>query len=519
MMNNTIRSIVCRLGTSGVKRHFSTSNRLFSINSSRVKSNSNKQSLLLFSSSKLQNNNNYSIKGYCTSTNNNNEVVNDSKKAYDSLIDSAIDNVNKQQYDLSLEFLNRAIKLNQGDPSAYSLRGDIYEFQKEYEKAIQDYQKLLELVPNAIPCYSSLASCYSSLGQDDKAIKHFEHILYIDPDYLPANGHLGDLYLNKGDLNKALEYYKKVLAKDPGNLQGLLGLGYLAMRQDNLDNAIQIFKQVVKMTKGKDMDTLSTQVSMSTEGPRIKRPIEENPVYSATIGLATIYRMKGEVDESYLHYYKATEMNPFNSTFFSIMASMKVSMGETEEALKNVEKALDIDPLSTFNLVIKADILFDLGRYRESKDIYKTVVANLLEKEDEQSALTRVNIFHNMILCNVNLLNEAGDLEISDLGISISEKDIDEFLAKPESLYELSKKARGLAKLFKDIGDSKIDDSASDKKDYMNNVIDTLNSIVLACSDSIQITSKEQVNPNFVAIDETLFYYYECLSSSLLIKK
>jgi hypothetical protein len=93
---------------------------------------------------------------------------------------------------------------------AYDMRGSIYiTFFKEYEKAIADFSKALELKPKYIPAYFGLGFCYQQKKQYEKAIYNFEKTIEYDPDHLQAHKSLFKVYQEIGNVEKANYWGKK----------------------------------------------------------------------------------------------------------------------------------------------------------------------------------------------------------------------------------------------------------------------------------------------------------------------
>ena len=62
----------------------------------------------------------------------------------------------QEEWDLALQDLNRAIKLDPENPQAYFSRGNVYTLQKKWEQATADYERALELNPNDFQVQISL---------------------------------------------------------------------------------------------------------------------------------------------------------------------------------------------------------------------------------------------------------------------------------------------------------------------------------------------------------------------------
>ena len=79
---------------------------------------------------------------------------------------------------------------------------------KEYDKAISFYLRCIELDPTAA-AYYNLGIAYYNQGNYTKAIELWEKAIELKPDFAAAYLNLGIAYYNNSDVNTALIYYKK----------------------------------------------------------------------------------------------------------------------------------------------------------------------------------------------------------------------------------------------------------------------------------------------------------------------
>lgn len=86
-----------------------------------------------------------------------------------------------QQYNNALEVYNNMIK-NSNNEFAYDYRGDVYYALKEYDKAISDYLKFIELRPEYEGVYYRLGLAYKEKGDYDKALESANKAIQFFPD-------------------------------------------------------------------------------------------------------------------------------------------------------------------------------------------------------------------------------------------------------------------------------------------------------------------------------------------------
>ena len=75
----------------------------------------------------------------------------------------------QSDYDRAIEDYNRAIDLNPDHAEAYSNRGLVCEIKGDYDRAIEDYNKAIELKPDLAEAYSSRGRVCHKQGDYDRA--------------------------------------------------------------------------------------------------------------------------------------------------------------------------------------------------------------------------------------------------------------------------------------------------------------------------------------------------------------
>ena len=122
--------------------------------------------------------------------------------------------------ELKITYFTRAIeewKVGDGYENLatiYDNRGNASRDLKQYEKAIADYTKAIELYPKGVLAYSLRGILYGQLGKYNKAIEDFDRVIELNPKFAVAYKGRGSVYLilgrvkkGKADLQKAAAEY------------------------------------------------------------------------------------------------------------------------------------------------------------------------------------------------------------------------------------------------------------------------------------------------------------------------
>lgn len=117
----------------------------------------------------------------------------------------------------ALDDLTQAISLKDGDADAYYNRGMVYIRMREYERAIEDFNRAIELNPVAVDAYCNRANAYHELGRHAQALDDYQAALKLASEDGDLYYNRAVIHLEKGDRRKALSDMRK--AADLGQAQ------------------------------------------------------------------------------------------------------------------------------------------------------------------------------------------------------------------------------------------------------------------------------------------------------------
>ena len=126
------------------------------------------------------------------------------------LFASAMSNLMKDEFGLSLNTLNELIGLDSGDKLSYLARGSVYLKMSESENAIDDFNRALEIDANHPKAYHLRGLAHEMAGDNDEALRDFDRAIDIDSEYGAAFYSRASLLTKMGQEDSALEDMKMV---------------------------------------------------------------------------------------------------------------------------------------------------------------------------------------------------------------------------------------------------------------------------------------------------------------------
>lgn len=193
------------------------------------------------------------------------------------------ENFQKGQFDLAISDYSKAIDIDPQLAKAYNNRGLAYYNKRQYDSAISDYSKAIKIDPQFAKAYYNRGNTYEDKGQVDTAILDYSKAIEIDPQYAKAYNTRGLAYGSKGQLDSAISDYSRAIEIDPQN----------ALAYNN--------RGIAYNSKGQTVLAISD----------CSKAIEIDPQYAfAYVNRGNAYGDKRQYDSAISDYSKAIEIDP-----------------------------------------------------------------------------------------------------------------------------------------------------------------------------------------------------------------
>jgi tetratricopeptide (TPR) repeat protein len=99
--------------------------------------------------------------------------------------------------------------MNRQYADAYINRGNVYAKKHDYDRAIADYTKAIEVNPQYADAYFNRGNVYAKKHDYDRAIADFTKVIEMKPQYADAYFNRGYVYALKGDPDQAFAYRRR----------------------------------------------------------------------------------------------------------------------------------------------------------------------------------------------------------------------------------------------------------------------------------------------------------------------
>lgn len=270
--------------------------------------------------------------------------------------------LDKGQNALAVDYFNKSMALEPNLDTAYSGRA-IIEFRlTQYDSAIADAKKAIELNPQAHPeAYLLLGTLADRDGDHDARIAYMTKAISILPTYAAAYAGRGHGYENENKYDQALADFNKAISLDP-SLASALKSDFVIVYIKRGDRSVQLGQYQV------GIDDFNKALLLDTTNARALGDLADayNAVaqYDKTIVIATqnitlnpdypfgyanrgiAYLDLGKDDLALTDLNKAIELGDHDFTTYFARGEVYQSQSNQIAALADYQKSLEMAPLS-----------------------------------------------------------------------------------------------------------------------------------------------------------------------------
>jgi len=167
----------------------------------------------------------------------------------------------------AIDFLKRALAVNDQDAETHNNLGLAYEATRDLEGARQAFERSLSLLPRQPVVLNNLGNILSSLNRHREAIERYQAALVLDPRYVDCLGNLAMSCLAERQNDLALRLIDRALALAPQKAQLHSSKGRVLLALTRYAEAACCFEAAIAL----DADLLDARIQLSTAQKQLHR--------------------------------------------------------------------------------------------------------------------------------------------------------------------------------------------------------------------------------------------------------
>jgi len=260
-----------------------------------------------------------------------------------------------KQYDSAILTLERIISLDSSSVNAYYDLARLYETKRPL-KAIEIYEKLLDLIGNEWSVLIRISELYERLGNTTQAINHMTSLLELDPSNVPLKKLIAEFYIKDKQYDKASDILNDVILSFPEDIDAREKRAHLFVIQKEWKKASEEYRYLLTRS---------------------------DVPHDIKIRIAAAF-FEESVQDTLLLPYAETLFNTLNEDSTDWMTKMYLGViafrkGETEKAINHFDKVTELAPWNPEAWIRLGGLLFDIKRYNETIEVLKRGVEKFPE--------------------------------------------------------------------------------------------------------------------------------------------
>jgi tetratricopeptide (TPR) repeat protein len=268
------------------------------------------------------------------------------------LLKKGLDFENKNENDKAVREFEKMLQLDPNDQDALFNLGFIYSYMRMYPQAYEYFKKLVNINPKHIESFNNLGLLFARQGKYTDALLVFNKGIEYNPDVAILYNNRGNVLYDLGRFENALKDFQKAGGLDPIFTEKLYHLGIDSyVPESETDNAIKKLEDAAKnnLNKSKvfhDLGIAYLERHIYDKAINaFNQALAIDPNYlSAYLNMGYAYQHKKDFPMAIRAFEKALILDPKSAKLFNTIGLLFDKMEKPDIAVKAYKKAVQLDP-------------------------------------------------------------------------------------------------------------------------------------------------------------------------------
>ncbi len=277
----------------------------------------------------------------------------------------------------AIEDFDRALELSPDDERIYGSRGIAYSFNESYEHALRDFNKALELDPQSSWTYASRGKTYHLLKEYQQALEDFDRALELNPNYSWTYANRGKTYYILKKYQQAIKDYDRAIALGPDYTWAYAKRGETYRLLNEYQRAIADYDQAITLDpnyawtyaeRGRAYRLIREYQQALADYDHALALDEQNA--QAYAGRGETYRLLKEYEKALQDFERALAINAKDGWSYGHRGMTYVALKDYEKALPDFNRSIELTPAYAVSYAQRGSVYLRSGMLKEAQVDY-----------------------------------------------------------------------------------------------------------------------------------------------------
>lgn len=267
--------------------------------------------------------------------------------------------INEKNFEKALAEYKKIIEFEPNDFNAHFNSGAIYSKKGEIEQARKEYEEAVRINPESISGHMTLAKTYDRLRLYSKASDEYEVVVFLDKDEKASRTAAFQLKLVEGkklffdkQLDPAAKIFNEILEDYPNNNDAYFFLAEIHNRQEEYNEAVKKFQKIIELNP----NDLRSLLRLALTYEQLSREQDALEVYEKVVSITKSEKVANNAKDRASKIRK--RINGFNLRL-SYVASYDDNLNLSNDPPKDIITQFAID--LSYNRKLKNYLRLNLG--------------------------------------------------------------------------------------------------------------------------------------------------------------
>lgn len=257
------------------------------------------------------------------------------------------------------------------DSRAYNKRGLAHVGTRNYEQAIVDYSKAIELDPEYAEAYNNRSTAHLSMENYGQAVTDCQQAITLAPDFVSAYVNRAIAYTGLRQYEQALADYGKALELAPHNVYAYYNRGNTHLWMSRYNQAVNDYTQAIAL----------------------------NPEFvAAYVNRGVAYHELKQSAQALSDFSRAIELNPDYVHAYYNRAGLQHELNQYEQAVADYTKVIALNPEHRYVYENRGDVYASLGDEEQAAEDYTKIIVQTLSIHPKRLSVARSMLMPSTLL-------------------------------------------------------------------------------------------------------------------------